>query len=115
MQLFEGGQANTAEWARLAGMGWAMAARISSGGAAAPPPATPAAAAAPSLKKGFLTAAVAKAPAKGDVGEFLDSTARKVMVRAGELMAKEGPDNAPFKFKYEAREQLVSARARTSA
>jgi len=102
---------DTAEWAMLAGIGWAMAARISTGEEAAPPPATPAAA--PSLKKGFLTAAGAKASAKGDVGEFLDTTARKVMVRAGELMAKEGPENVPFKFKYEAREQLVSARAHT--
>lgn len=49
------GPADTAEWARLAGMGWAMAARISSGDAAAPPPAARAAAAAPSLKMGFLT------------------------------------------------------------
>jgi len=116
----------TAEWARLAGRGWEMAARISAGGpsaapaqGAAPAPApapapTPAPAPAPALKKGFLAAAGAKVPPSvtGDVGEFLNTTAREIMVRAGELMAQEGPETAPFKFKYEARELLVCARAR---
>jgi hypothetical protein len=73
---------------------------VSSGDAAALPPGTPAAAAAPSLKKGFLTAPVVKAPARDDVGEFLDTTAPRVyqqqVVCVGCLFLRT-PSRAPYR------------------
>ena len=84
----------------MAGMGWAIAVRISSGDAAVLPPVTPAAEAAPSLKKGFLTALVVKAPAKDDVGEFLDMTSHRVyqqqVVCVGCLFLRT-PSRAPYR------------------
>jgi len=59
------------------------------------------------IQRGFLTTVRSPPAVAGDVGEFLDTTARKVMEQASELMAKEGPEATPFKYKYEARELLV--------
>jgi len=106
----------TREWARLAGEGWKAAAKISverRGGSYVDAPAASAPAASASgrehaVRKGFLVASPKEATAiRGDVEAFLQTTARKVMEDAGELMAKEAPETTPFKYKYEAREQLV--------
>ncbi len=106
----------TREWARLAGEGWKAAAQISAERrgvscpdvSAASAPAASASGREQVVRKGFLVASPREAPAiTGDVEAFLQTTARKVMEEAGELMAKEAPETTPFKFKYEAREQLV--------
>ena len=61
------------------------------------------------IQRGFLTTVKSPPAVTGDIGEFLDTTARKVMEQASELMAKEGPETTPFKYKYEARELLVGS------
>jgi len=58
------------------------------------------------VTKGFLSKRK-QPPVGGDLGNFLDTTARGVMDQASALMAREAPEKTPFMHKYEARELLV--------
>ena len=105
MTIMEASEA-TRQWAQLAQQGWSRAAQMSLGGEKS----GDAAHAAPvcgAVKKGFLGAQPAPEPV-ADIGKFLDTEARAVMDAASELMARDAPEEMPFKFKYEAREKLVA-------
>jgi len=104
----------TSEWSRLAHQGWMMAAKLSAVAVAksvAEPSVETQDAEAPGhqagvVTKGFLSKRK-QPPVGGDLGNFLDTTARGVMDQASALMAREAPEKTPFMHKYEARELLV--------